>query len=104
MTRVEFFTNVANGNITEEVKAYATEQATKLGTPTAKQVENASFKEEIVKFLTGKEPMIGSEIAAHFEVSTSKITGLCGSMVKDGTLVKSKVATENGERVAYAIA
>ena len=104
MTRVEFFTAVANAQITDEVKAYAAEQATKLSTPTAKQVENAALKGDILKFLATKEDaVIGAEIAKEFGISTSKTTGLCGSMVKDGTLAKSKVATEDGERVGYSV-
>lgn len=105
MTRLQFFANVAEGNITEEVKAYAADQATKLGTPTPQQIENAALKEDIVAFLKEKtEPVISAEIAKHFEISTSKATGLCGVMVKDGILVKSKVNTDNGERVGYSIA
>ena len=105
MTRLEFFTNVANGTLTDEVKAYAAEQATKLGTPTPQQIENAALKENIAAFLkTKSEPVIGAEIAKEFEISSSKATGLCGSMVKDGILVKSKVNTDNGERVGYSIA
>lgn len=104
MTRVEFFTAVANAQITDEVKAYAAEQATKLATPTPKQVENASLKEEIVKYLSEQsEPVIGAEIAKQFELSTSKVTGLCGVLVKDGILAKSGVKTKDGERVGYSV-
>ena len=104
MTRVEFFTAVANAQITDEVKAYAAEQATKLATPTSKQIENASIKEEIVKFLSEQtEPVIGADIAKQFEISTSKVTGLCGVLVKDGVLAKSGVKTKDGERVGYSV-
>lgn len=104
MTRVEFFTAVANAQITDEVKAYAAEQATKLAAPTPKQIENASLKEEIVKFLGEQtEPVIGADIAKQFEISTSKVTGLCGVLVKDGILTKSGVKTKDGERVGYSV-
>lgn len=104
MTRVEFFTAVANAQITDEVKAYAAEQAEKLAAPTPKQIENTSLKEEIVKFLSEQtEPVIGAEIAKQFKISTSKVTGLCGVLVKDGILTKSGVKTKDGERVGYSI-
>lgn len=104
MTQKDFFTAVANGNITDEVKAYATERAEKLSAPTPKQVENAALSANIAEFLaTQTEPIIGAEIAKHFEVSTSKVTGLCGVMVKNGQLTKSEVATKDGTRIGYSV-
>jgi DNA-binding MarR family transcriptional regulator len=111
MTKREFLTAIAGiEEISAELREFATAEITKMDEknanrkPTKKQLENEAVSATIVEFLTGKEAMIASDIAAALELSTQKVTGLCGQLVKAGTLTKSEVKLPKvGTRVAYAV-
>lgn len=113
----EKFTNrmaltlVANGNITEEVKAWALNEITKLDKKNAKRkategeikTENKPIAEAILKALEGGS-MISSTLAMTIGQTTQKTNGVAGEMVKLGMLTKFKVKVKNkGEQTAYEL-
>lgn len=106
MTQKDFYKAVAEGNITAEVQDYAQERYTKLSQPTAKQKENEALKTQILEYLgeVGK-PVISTDLAGEMNVSTSKITGLCGVLIKEGKIaVTDVVLPKIGSRKAYSLA
>ena len=113
----EKFTNrmaltlVANGNITEEVKAWALNEIAKLDKKNAKRkategeikAENKPIAEAILKALEGGS-MISSTLAMTIGQTTQKTNGVAGEMVKLGMLTKFKVKVKNkGEQTAYEL-
>lgn len=113
----EKFTNrmaltlVANGNITEEVKAWALNEIAKLDKKNAKRKaeegtikpENKPIADAILKALEGGS-MISSTLAMTIGQTTQKTNGVAGEMVKLGMLTKFKVKVKNkGEQTAYEL-
>lgn len=113
----EKFTNrmaltlVANGNITEEVRAWALNEIAKLDKKNAKRkategeikAENKPIAEAILKALEGGS-MISSTLAMTIGQTTQKTNGVAGEMVKLGMLTKFKVKVKNkGEQTAYEL-
>ena len=113
----EKFTNrmaltlVANGNITEEVKAWALNEIAKLDKKNAKRkaeegtikAENKPIADAILKALEGGS-MISSTLAMTIGQTTQKTNGVAGEMVKLGMLTKFKVKVKNkGEQTAYEL-
>ena len=114
----EKFTNrmaltlVANGNITEEVKAWALNEIAKLDKKNAKRkategeikAENKPIAEAILKALEGGS-MISSTLAMTIGQTTQKTNGVAGNLVKEGVLVKGKAKVKGkGEMTTYALA
>ena len=72
--------------------------------PTKVQVENEPIAKAIVEALANGE-MLGVDLAKSLELSTPKLNGVAGNLVKEGVLVKSKVKVKGkGEMTAYALA
>jgi predicted transcriptional regulator len=110
MTKREFLTAIVNSELATEIVDFAVAEIEKMDAknanrkPTKKQLENEAVAATIVEFLTGKEPMVGADIASALDLTTQKVTGLCGSLVKAGKLTKSTVKLPKvGERVAYSV-
>lgn len=114
----EKFTNrmaltlVANGNITEEVKAWALAEIGKLDKKNAKRkaaegeikAENKPIAEAILSALANGQ-MLSTELAKAIGQTTQKTNGVAGEMAKLGTIVKVKVKVKNkGEMTAYTLA
>lgn len=114
----EKFTNrmaltlVANGNITEEVKAWALAEIGKLDKKNAKRkaaegeikAENKPIAEAILSALANGQ-MLSTELAKAIGQTTQKTNGVAGEMAKLGTIVKVKVKVKNkGEMTAYSLA
>ena len=102
MTEREFLNLVINGDINEDVKAYATEGIAKLdaknekrkNTPTKEQVANEGLKADILALLEGKS-MVASDIGASLGVSTQKASALCQLLVKEGKLSVADIKVKN---------
>lgn len=112
MTQREFYTNVIAANINEEITNYATTAIEKLdkrnaarsSKPTKSQIANASLMNEISAFLEGRENVLASEIAAHFNITTQKVTGVLALMVKDNRVTVAEVKVpKQGKRKAYTL-
>jgi hypothetical protein len=102
MTEREFLNLVINGDINEDVKAYATEGIAKLdaknekrkNTPTKEQLANEGLKANILALLEGKS-MVASDIGASLGVSTQKASALCQLLVKEGKLSVADIKVKN---------
>lgn len=87
MTNREFFNAVIESNVSDELKAFATDAIAKLdarnakrsATPSKSQIANEAVKAEIAKVLT-EEPQTASEIAQKCEISTQKASSLLSRM------------------------
>lgn len=87
MTQREFFNAIIESNVSDELKAFATDAIAKLdarnakrsATPSKSQIANEAVKVEIAKVLT-EEPQTASEIAQKCEISTQKASSLLSRM------------------------
>lgn len=113
MTQREFFNKVIEANVNDELTAYAhgaldkldKRNASRKSKPTKSQEANNAFKAEIAEFLDGKtDYTLGSAIAAHFNVTPQKATGVLALMVKDGTVEVTDVKVpKQGKRKGYRL-
>ena len=102
MTEREFLNLVINGNINEDVKAYATEGIAKLdaknekrkNTPTKEQLANEGLKSNILELLANS-PMVASEVGASLGVSTQKASALCTLLGKEGKISVADIKVKN---------
>ena len=78
--------------------------AAKAAKPTKVQVENEPIAKAIVEALANGE-MLGVDLAKSLDLSTPKLNGVAGNLVKEGILVKTKVKVKGkGEMTAYSLA
>ena len=112
MTNREFYTNIANGTITEAEKEFALAAIAKMdetnekrkNKPSKKSEENAPIVEAITNALTA-EPAVASDIAAAVGISTQKASALLRQLVASGVAVQSEVKVpKKGTVKAYALA
>ena len=110
MTNREFYQAIANGEMNEELKAFALEGIAKLdhrnelrnAKPSKASVENEPIKARITEILTtSSRPMLASEIATEVEISTQKASALLRQLVEKGTLEVSetKVAKKGVQKI-----
>lgn len=104
MTQREFYTAVINGEMNEEMVAFATESIEKLDARNAKRVEktanaHADEKAQIFAVLTDT-PQLASDIATAVGMSTAKVSGLLGRM-DNITVGETKV--KGGKRKVYSL-
>jgi hypothetical protein len=113
MTYREMYTAVINGQITDEVIATAQNAIAKLDERNAKRAaapkkpnsENVALMGRIAEFMADGGTHLAKEIGEALEISTAKASGLCGQMVKNGTLTASEVKIPKvGKRVGYTLA
>ena len=104
MTQREFYTAVINGEINEEVTAFASESLVKMDNRNAKRVEknanaHADEKAQILAVLTDT-PQLASDIATAVGMTTAKVSGLLGRM-DNITVGETKV--KGGKRKVYSL-
>ena len=113
MTNREFFTNISNGIINDEVIAHAkaaiakmdTANANRKSTPSKTAIANEPIKASIVALLTEKGAMVASAIGAELELSTSKVSALCRQLVEAKVLsVEDVKIPKKGTVKQYSIA
>ena len=118
MTNREFYTNISNGIVNDEVIAHAKAAIAKMDTananrkskPSKTSVANEPIKASIVALLTEKGAMVASVIGAELGQSTSKVSALCRQLVeakalsvedvkipKKGTVKQYSIATPSAE-------
>lgn len=111
MTNRQALTLIANGNITEEVRAWALGEIAKLDKKNAKRkveegtikVENRPIADAILVALANGS-MLSTDLAKTIGQTTQKTNGVAGEMVKLGLLVKAKVKVKNkGDQTAYSL-
>ena len=104
MTNREFFTNISNGIINDEVIAHAKVAIAKMDTanenrkskPSKTAIANEPIKQAIIALLTENGAMVASAIAQALtapeaEITTSKASALCGQLVKAEVLAVEDV-------------
>ena len=92
MTKRDFLNAVMNGEINDEIKAFAEEEIEKLDTANAKRREKTSKKREenkpllgqIYNEILGEEPKTASEVAEVIQTSVQKASSLLRTLVEDG--------------------
>lgn len=120
MTNREFYSAIVENTISAEVVAHAQEQLVKLDERNAKRnataqekrkETNAPLRKAILDFLGEHSAVLSVDLAKAmsevFEdtISTSKITGVCGVLRKEGALVSTEVAVKGkGKQVAWSLA
>lgn len=105
-------TDLINGKNPDKVKAWALNEIAKLDKKNAKRktaegeikADNKPIAEAIVKALEGGQ-MLSTDLAKFIGQTTQKTNGVAGEMVKNGTLVKTKIKVKGkGELTAYSLA
>lgn len=113
MTYREFYTAIVNGEMNEELTTFAQNAITKLDERNARKAsapkkvnsENVALMGKIAELMADGETRIAKAIGEALGISTPKASGLCGQMVKAGTLVASEIKIPKvGKRVAYTLA
>ena len=109
MTRREMFTEIANGNITEEIKEMALAEIAKMdarnakrsATPSKTAIANEPIKEAIANVL-GYEPMTAKEIAEGVGISVQKASALLRQI--EGLNVTEVKVKGKGKVKGYSVA
>lgn len=111
MTNRQALTLVANGNITDEVKAWALGEIGKLDKKNAKRkaaegeikAENKPIAEAILSALANGS-MLSVDLATTIGQTVPKTNGVAGEMVKLGMLTKTKVKVKGkGDQTSYSL-
>lgn len=92
MTKRDFLKAVMNGEINDEIKAFAEEEIEKLDAANAKRREKTSKKREenkplldqIYNEILGEEPKTASEVAEVIQTSVQKASSLLRTLVEEG--------------------
>ena len=102
MTKREFYTNIANGTITDAEKEMALAEIAKLDATNEarknktspkdaeKAAEDAKIRENIFALITA-EPQTASDLGAQVGVSTPKATAELRKLVADGRVGKTDI-------------
>ena len=111
MTNREFFTAVAKGNITDEIKTFAVESIAKLDHKNDLRTQkhsktskaNEHIKKAIIELLTNGS-MVASEIGAALDISTQKASALCIQLVENGIVEQGEIKIKGKGKVkSYAL-
>ena len=116
MTNREFFTNIANGTITETEKEFALAAIAKLDATNEKrknktspkdaekQAADAVVREQIAGILTA-DPQTASDIATAVGISTQKASAQLRKLVADGVAVATDIKVpKKGTCKGYSLA
>ena len=98
MTKREFYNAIANGQMTDELMDYATEQIARMdsanekrkNTLSKKQEENEAVKAEMLKHLN-TEPMTATTVGELMGISTQKASALLRQLVNDSKATATEV-------------
>ena len=111
MTNRQALTLVANGNLNDEVKAWALGEIAKLDKKNAKRkaaegeikAENKPIADAILVALANGS-MLSTDLAKTIGQTSQKTNGVAGEMVKLGMLTKTKVKVKGkGEQTSYSL-
>ena len=113
MTRKEFFNAIITANINEELNEFAAAELEKMEAQRERAAEhrraaasskNEPMKADFISFIIENGATTANDLAARFEISTQRATGLAGSLVKEGRLVKSEIKIPKaGKRICYEV-
>lgn len=112
MTNREFFNAIISANVSDELTAHATAELEKLNKrnaqrsskPSKTQLENEPIKAHLLEILAVK-PMTASEIRnTDPNLSSSKISTLCGQLAKEGKVSIQEIKVPKvGKRNQYSL-
>ena len=111
MTIREFYNEVINANVNDELTAKATELLVVLdarnekrkGTETKEKKETAERRAAVLAFLKEQtEPVTRDTIAGVLEMEPTKVSGACKGLVDAGLVTKSEIKVEKSRKVAYS--
>lgn len=109
MTIKEFYENVINGDITDEVMEIAKAQLSKLNARSAKSSAarakaNAEIAEKIMQVITDT-PKGAGEIAKALdnEYTTQKVSAVLGKMASDGQIIVSEIKIKGRKANGYSV-
>lgn len=116
MTNREFYTNIANGNITDAEKEFALAAIAKMDETNEKrknkispkeaekQAADAVVREQIAGVLTA-DPQTAADLAAAVGISTQKASAQLRKLVADGVAVSTDIKVpKKGTCKGYALA
>lgn len=112
MTNREFFTNIANGTITDTEKEFALAAIAKMdetnekrkNKPSKTATENAPIVEALTNALTS-DPQTAADLAVAVGISTQKASSLLRQIVASGVAVASDIKVpKKGTCKGYALA
>lgn len=114
MTQREFFQNVVNANITEEMTTYAEgriamldkENERRRTTLNATQQENVVIMDKIYETLSADKGTVytAQQVGVACNISTAKASSLCAKLVEQERLTKSEVKIKGKGKVnGYAV-
>jgi predicted transcriptional regulator len=113
MTIREFYNEVINANINEDMTNKATELLAALdarnekrkGTESKEKKEAAERRDVVLEFLkTHEGAFTRDQIAFEVDMDPAKVSGACTALVKSGLVAKSEIKVEKSRKVAYSIA
>ena len=113
MTIREFYNEVINANINEDMTNKASELIAALdarnekrkGTESKEKREAADRRNAVLEFLkTHEGAFTRDQISFEIDMDPSKVTGACTALIKEGLVSKSEVKVEKSRKVAYSIA
>ena len=113
MTIREFYNEVINANVSEDMTNKATELLAALdarnekrkGTESKEKKEAAERRNAVLEFLKSHEgAFTRDQISFEIGMDPAKVTGACTALIKEGLVTKSEVKVEKSRKVAYSIA
>ena len=112
MTIREFYNEVINANINEDMTNKASELIAALdarnekrkGTESKEKREAADRRNAVLEFLkTHEGAFTRDQISFEIDMDPSKVTGACTALIKEGLVSKSEVKIEKSRKIAYSI-
>ena len=114
MTIREFYNEVINANVSEDMTNKATELLAALdarnekrkGTESKEKKEAAERRNAVLEFLKAHkgEWFTRDQIAFEVDMDPAKVSGACTTLIKSDLVAKSEVKVEKSRKVAYSIA
>ena len=110
MTIREFYNEVINANVSEDMTNKATELLAALDarnekTESKEKKEAAERRNAVLEFLKSHEgAFTRDQISFEIGMDPAKVTGACTALIKEGLVTKSEVKVEKSRKVAYSIA
>ena len=113
MTIREFYNEVINANINEDMTNKASELIAALdarndkrkSTESKEKKEAAERRNAVLEFLkTHEGAFTRDQISFEIDIDPAKVTGACTALIKEGLVVKSEVKIEKSRKIAYSIA
>ena len=111
MTTREFYVNVADSDVGEElimkaqelIEALDAKNEKRKTTETKEKKEAAARRQAVLSFLCDHQgtPFTRDQVAEALSITPGQVTAACKSIVADGTVVKSEAKIDKKSKVVY---